>query len=272
MRRPLTIAVVVVGVILAVVLAVVLTQSRARRRSDDLSRPLGYTNFECYVINMRKDAKRMRGFARAYSRCDLARTHSLIRWEGVDGRALNLPEHVSSKAMEEILRAERYKYRTKHYELTRGGIGCWKSHVGLWTHLLDTDKEAMLIFEDDAVMTRDMHAAMKELQPPADWDIVLLGYFCNACEPQPQGTMIRAKRFFGLHGYMIHRKFVKTFLASPHSKVVTKQIDSVLSDMIREGSIKVYASPHKLVVQNNAAYATTIQMPLRKVKGVNEWE
>ena len=70
---------------------------------------------------------------------------------------------------------------------------------------------------------------------------------------------------------MINRKFVETFLASPGSRVVTKQIDSVLSDMAARGSINVYAAPMQLVRQNNRDHPTTIQMSLKAVKGVDAW-
>jgi len=252
-------------------LAVIAFLLAGRYRTDNLDRPLGYMNFDCCVINMKKDAVRMKAFSDAYARCDIAAEHGLIRWEGTDGRELSLPQHVSSKALHEILRAERLKYRQKHYELTRGAIGCWMSHVGLWKSLLDSDKQAMVIFEDDAVMSKRLLATMRGLRPPADWDIVLLGYFCNKCETQPQGETIKVTRFFGLHGYVINRKFVETFLASPGSRVVTKQIDSVLSDMAARGSINVYAAPTQLVRQNNRDHPTTIQMSLKTVKGVDAW-
>ena len=230
------------------------------------------SRFDVYVINMAKAEERLKAFRIAYSMCDLSKSHGLIRYEGVDGRAVPIAEHVSPKALGEILRAERLKYRSKHYELTRGAVGCWMSHVNLWKSVLDTDAQFALIFEDDAVMARNIGSHMREMRPPSDWDILLLGYVCNDCEVRTQDDMIKVNRFFGLHGYAINRRAIQKFLDSHHSKTVTKQIDSVLSEMIAEGNLKVYAAPRQLVWQNNAAFGTSIQMPLKKLKGVDEWE
>lgn len=242
------------------------------RSTSHLAPPLSRRRFEVYVINMDKDTARLKGFKRAYGQCDLSEFKGLIRHGGIDGRTVSIAEHVSSKALGEILRAERLKYRSKHYELTRGAIGCWLSHVTLWRSILETDAECALIFEDDAVMARNIGDHLKDLRPPRDWDIVLLGYVCNECDERSQDDVLEVKRFFGLHGYMIHRRGIEKFLSSKYSKMVTKQIDSVLSDMISEGKLKVYAAPSHIVWQNNAEFATTIQMPLKKLKGVDEWE
>lgn len=261
-----------VTLVAACIIIIIIWLVWPRSISYHLAPPLARRRFDVYVINMDKDEARLKSFKRAYGQCDVSERKGLIRWKGIDGRAVSIAEHVSSKALGEILRAERLKYRSKHYELTRGAIGCWLSHVTLWRSILESDAECALIFEDDAVMARNIGDHLKDLRPPRDWDIVLLGYVCNECDERSQDDMLEVKRFFGLHGYIIHRRGIEKFLSSKHSKMVTKQIDSVLSDMISEGDLKVYAAPSHLVWQNNADFATTIQMPLKKLKGVDEWE
>lgn len=237
-----------------------------------LTPPLGTMNFDCYVINMPGDVKRMRGFMQGYKKCDLSKTHSVIRHEAIVGKNIPIAEHTSSKALCEILRAERTSYRRKHYELTRGAIGCWLSHKNLWENILRTDKSCAVIFEDDCIMARNMHALMYDSQIPMDWDICLLGYMCNKCEPGTCGDVIEVNRFFGLHAYMINTKGIQKILKNPRMQLITKQIDSVLSDMVQDGDLNVYALPTPIAWQNNVDYATTIQMQLKKVKGVDEWE
>lgn len=233
--------------------------------------PLGALAFDVYVINLPRDTRRLAAFSRAYQRSDLADTHSFILREAVDGRSLALAEHVSHKALEEVLQAERVKYRRKHYELSRGAIGCWLSHVNTWKYLLATDKCYALIFEDDAVMAPDTLRRMHALRPPADWDIVLLGYVCNVCEPHT-ADVLRVDRFFGLHGYMISAHGVRKILASDEARSITKQIDSVLSDLVARGALNVYAAREEMVWQNNRDHPTTVQMPIRRVRGVDMWE
>lgn len=260
--------------IIAAVLAVTvhLIASSGPGASCALSPPLGLLPFDCYVINMKKDKKRMAGFVANYNKTDLSKTRGLIRHNATVGKRIPIAEHTTSKSLCEILRAERTTYRQKHYELTRGAIGCWLSHRNLWRSVLDTDKECAMVFEDDCVVARTVHSVLKESQPPADWDIVLLGYICNECAETDCADMITVSRFFGLHCYMIHRRGIKKILANPKMNLITKQIDSVLCDMIRDGELNVYALPDPVAWQNNTDYATTIQMELRRVKGVDEWE
>lgn len=235
-----------------------------------LDRPLGKRAFDVYLINMDRDRERLLAFKQVYDQCDLCKTKSFIRHQATDGKPLDIKSLVTPKAYQEITQAEKVKYRSKHYELTRGAVGCWLSHVRLWRQFLESDKDVALIFEDDCVMVTDLHEQINKVRPPVDWDILLLGYICNNCTNQQHGDAIKVNRFFGLHCYAVNRKFVKKFLDSRHSKTIGKQIDSVLSDMIAEGSINVYASRKKLAWQNGK-HGTNIQMPIKITDGVDVW-
>lgn len=239
-------------------------------RDDSLDVPLGKMRFDVYVINLDIDKERLASFKYVYNQTDLSKSNSLIRYAATNGRELEIEPLVTPKALTEIRRAEKVKYRLKHYELTRGGVGCWLSHVRLWRDFLESDKDVALVFEDDSVMVTDFQEQLNSISPPKDWDIALLGYVCNRCENQDKGDMIRVRRFFGTHCYMIHRRAVQKFFASPYSQQIGKQIDSVLSDMVSEGTLNVYASRSKIAWQNNR-HATRIQMPIRMVPGVDVW-
>lgn len=264
--------VLLMAVALIICFALLAWETMLLKRSDNLDRPLGRMHFDVYLINMDRSPQRLLAFQHAYKHCDISRTHSLIRFAGVDGKSVPLPQYVTHKALEEILEAERVQYRSKHYQLTRGGVGCFLSHANLWRTIMDADKECALIFEDDAYMARNAHAILREMRPPADWDVVLLGYVCRDCDEQEQGDFLKVERFFGLHGYFIHRRGISKILQHPSMTLVGKQIDSVLCDLAHEGVLNIYASPTEIVWQNNKDFGTTIQMPLRKVKGVNVWE
>ena len=242
------------------------------RTCTPLSKPLGTLHFDAYVINMPDDEKRMRGFMKEYGKTDLSKTHGIIRHEATVGKNIRVAEYTSPKALCEILRAERNTYRQKHYELTRGGVGCWLSHRNLWQNILSTDKQCALIFEDDCVMARNMRGLLMDSRMPADWDVCLLGYICNECSDMSCADAIHVDRFFGLHCYMIHRRGIEKILQNKKMKVISKQIDSVMSDMIADGELNVYALPEPIAWQNNVDYKTTIQMTMKKVKDVDEWE
>jgi len=229
--------------------------------------------YDVSVINLKSAKRRLGMFKQCYELTDISKTHSLIRVPGIGGKQIpNIAELLSPKALNEVLTAERVGHRVKHYQLTRGAIGCYQSHVKAWTALLETDNSAALLFEDDAVMVMDIGARISELQVPDDFDILLLGYFCNKCTDDKRIGFKKVTKFYGLHGYIVSRKFVEKFMQSPESRTISKQIDAQLSDMAADGRIRVYAVPDQLAFQNNQEHGTSIQMPIKSVKGVDVWE
>jgi hypothetical protein len=259
-------------VLMLLIVCLVIVLCRVSHTQVCDTKPLGALRFDCYVINMPEDEIRMKGFLKAYAKTDLSKTHGIIRHEATVGKNIQIAEHTSSKALCEILRAERNKYRQKHYELTRGGVGCWLSHRNLWQNIVSTDKQYALIFEDDCVMAHNIRDVLIDSHIPVDWDICLVGYICNQCKLMTCADAYRVARFFGLHCYMISRRGIEKILRNPKMKVITKQIDSVLCDMIRDGELNVYALPEPVAWQNNRDYKTTIQMQMKHVKGVDVWE
>ena len=258
---------VLVFLILCIIASIIRSRSRENAKSCNLV-PLASFTYDAYVINLPRDTTRMKIFSDAYKKSDLASTHSLIRFEGVVGKNVPIAEVLSTKALHEILRAERLQYRQKHYELTRGAVGCFLSHTKLWESILESDKDMALIFEDDCRMARNTQEILDTITIPADTDLLLLGYFCNQCT-KTQCGVLRVKKFFGLHAYMLTRKGIQKILKNPKMQEINKQIDSVLSDMIRDGELNVYALPQPIAWQNGMP--TTIQMQLKKVDGIDEW-
>ena len=235
--------------------------------------PMKMEKYDVCLINMKSAKRRLAMFKQNYALTDISKTHSLIRIPGIDGKQIpNIAELLSPKALNEVLTAERAGHRVKHYQLTRGAIGCYQSHVKAWTALLETDNSAALMFEDDAVMVADIGARISELEVPDDFDILLLGYYCNKCADDKRIGMKRVTKFYGLHSYFVSRKFVEKFLRSPESKTISKQIDAQLSDMAAAGRIRVYAVPDQLAFQNNQEHGTSIQMPIKPTEGVDVWE
>lgn len=225
--------------------------------------------FDVYFINMTSAPNRLAKFMRRYNSCDLRETHSPIRFDGVNGKDLQLSQHVTTKALRQILRAERRQYRELHYELTRGAIGCFLSHRGVWEQLLESDAPAALIFEDDAIMDENLGRAIGNLAVPEDADIVLLGYFCNKCRRTACGVA-KVDKFFGLHGYIIARAGAEKILQQPEMYTIGKQVDALLSDFARRGILNIYAAMEQYVVQD-PNIKTSVQMMLKEKRGVDPW-
>ena len=265
--------VVLVGAAVVALLAILLALLLLPRASPDpLADDEAPPALSTYVINLRRNPERLAHFQRSFTASDLGASNSFIRVEAVDGSQIQVEQFVTPYALQEISQAEAVGYRTKHYQLTRGGVGCALSHMEVWRQLLASDRDAALVFEDDVVMHPDIWALFRRALPsiPQDWDILLLGYFCKNCERR-QGHF-RVRRFFGLHAYVIRRRgAVRAFQYG--LLPINQQLDSLLSDAAEEGALNIYTLPVKLARQDSSAFRTEIQMPLRRVAAVRDpWQ
>ncbi len=231
---------------------------------------LGITNsLVCYVINLPKDSDRLSNFTRLYRDSDL-NSHSLITVEGVNGRALAIQDYITPDAYNEIELIEKNNYRTKHHQLTRGAVGCYLSHLKAQNLIMDSGNYFGVIFEDDALITPNVHAAIQYSLRiiPVDWDIILLGSIAFTYTDHELYRKI--KSFWGLWGYMINIKAIAT-LQQYAGKPFDRQIDHQVTKLISEGKLKVYAPPQDYVFQSRD-FGSNIQTPLKHVEGINPFD
>lgn len=253
-------------ILLLLLAALALCAHRCRERFGGRA---ALSSMDCYLINMDRNPDRLRHFKQQFSASDLVDL-SFTRFPGVDGSRLDIQGLVTPKAYREIVGAEKDGFRTKHYQLTRGAVGCALSHLGVWRALLNSDKEAALIFEDDVVLDPRILSKLSAQQQviPDDWDIVLLGYFCNKCTRRAGYRQVL--RFFGCHAYVISRRAVDKILRYGVLPI-GQQIDALLSEMTEEGKLNVYCFWDKLAWQNNTNFKTEIQVPLKASAAVDPW-
>ena len=226
--------------------------------------------FDLYVINLDRAKQRMTDFMKRLQSTDLGHV-SPIRFSAVDGRKLRIEDHVTPAALAEVLTAEKVGYRQRHYELTRGAVGCHLSHFGVWERLLRSDKGLAMVCEDDAVVDDDVHeqtlTAIHAM--PEEWDMLLLGYWCVTCAQEGgEPGWVRMKRFFGLHCYVIKATAIEKIVAYAGTKI-GQQIDSMLSDMCSEGRLTVFGTSKKAAMQTGSS--STVQMPLKGTPDVDPW-
>lgn len=105
--------------------------------------------FQVYCINLKERPDRWERFIHQPGVLHLQQTFDFERYEGVNGKLLDIKNdtRVSLRTKRNIL----YQKRRDHEDLdTPGGVGCYLSHYNCWKKFLDTDKERVLILEDDA--------------------------------------------------------------------------------------------------------------------------
>jgi GR25 family glycosyltransferase involved in LPS biosynthesis len=122
--------------------------------------------FQVYCINLKERPDRWERFIRQPGVLQLQRSFAFERFEGINGKLLDIKNdnRVSLRTKRNIL----YQKRRDHEDLdTPGGVGCYLSHYSCWKKFLDTDKERVLILEDDAEIPdnflADLMEAMEDL-------------------------------------------------------------------------------------------------------------
>ena len=88
-------------------------------------------DFNVYLIHMAKNKDRLTNFNNYHNNSDLSFKKINI-FPAIVGRDLNLINFVSSKGYEQILMTERTNKRHHHYDLTRGAVGCYLSHLSIY--------------------------------------------------------------------------------------------------------------------------------------------
>lgn len=210
-----------------------------------------------YLINLRRRPDRLALFRRDYSKSDIPHDFKLI--DAVDGSKLNIErQQLTELAKAELQQLEKTGYRTRHYQLTRGAIGCYLSHIRVWQQALKDEKDVVLIFEDDAKIPADFQEQVntKMKNAPSDWDIILLGVACHTCQGiRTRPGFLRVKKFWLLHSYIIRGSAIQKIFKSDALFPIAQQIDSLLSEM---GEIlKIYATTP--VISDQRASRTDIQ-------------
>jgi hypothetical protein len=219
-----------------------------------------------YLINLDRRPDRLERFMKTFEKSDASKMQ-LTKISAVDGGELDIKKvPLSEVARGELKQIETTGFRSKHYQLTRGAIGCYLSHVKVWRDVVDNNHRHGLIFEDDVNVPSNIYAKMEKSMKhiPEDWDIILFGYHCKDCENMKGYRKVN--RFILLHCYAISYSGIIKILKTNSLFPITQQIDSYLSEL-SEDILNIYTVPNPIIHQNGSR--TDIQMPIIKQKNVD---
>lgn len=211
-----------------------------------------------YLINLKRRPDRLNNFLTHYKNSDM-KNEEIIKFDAIDGSKLDIESvSLSELAKAELQQLETTGFRTKHYQLTKGAIGCYLSHVKIWENILKNNYETALIFEDDAKIPLTLNQSIENEMNhiPNDWDIVLFGYICKQCRKYENYNEV--ERFMLTHCYLINRKAIIKIMNSNTLFPITQQIDALMSEL--SSIINIYTVKNKIVVQFSSR--TDIQAPL----------
>jgi GR25 family glycosyltransferase involved in LPS biosynthesis len=186
---------------------------------------------------------------------------NVIRYQAIIGK--NIPKQelvkiIDPSAMKSILD----NYRTKHYELSYGAVGCYLSHINIWKKLEIDNLDYVIIFEDDALPNFsfiDLQEIIKNYVPN-DWDVFLFGGIYNKCK-YINNYVKKIFSFYETHAYIINKKGASKLLSKAFP--IKKQIDSFISDMTRNNYINVYGITKNKWTQNLKINQSDIQTEIK---------
>jgi len=223
------------------------------------------------VITLASRPDRINVFKKNYMSSGL--TIPMQKYNAVNGKELNLKTiNLSPLALQELEDVKNKGFRTKHYQLTPGAIGCYLSHYNIWKQAYDGDWKSTLIFEDDAKIPTDfeqkLSVALHNLHSTTpDWDIFILDVLCRDCIPH-DGDIIKVKKFYLLHAYIIRDTGVKKIIDSGMSFPIKQQVDWMLSQNTK--LLNIYSLQNGIVKQSGSP--TDIQAPLLTTKGIDPFK
>lgn len=224
---------------------------------------------KCLVINLPHNEDRLIQFKKQYDSSDLSHL-PLEVFVGVDGKKIEIKEYVTADAYAQIMGTEQTGYRLRHKDLTRGGVGCYLSHISIYKQLLeDPDYDFYIIFEDDAVFNTDVLKYIQYImsKTPKDWNLILFGRIRCKCE-KVSAIYERARYFWGLFGYAINKEGARRVIDHYEKTGIDMQIDSAMSKMSQNDELVVYGVSRDIISQDSR-YVSNIQKPIKKSKDVD---
>jgi GR25 family glycosyltransferase involved in LPS biosynthesis len=218
----------------------------------------------CFVISLESHPQnRLSWFRKRYEKSDARGVLPLEVIPAVDGKALgdqSIKSMVSERAWKEIQEAETKGFRTGHYQLTRGAVGCYLSHLEVLQRIATSG--GGIVFEDDASIPVDFYRRFRRAfhgLRDKPMDMLLFGCVCRTCEP---GSLRKVFRFFQLHGYYVTQKGAQKILQNLSDRPIDQQIDSAMSDLCESGDLQVFCAKPAFVRQGT--FRTTIQLSVPK--------
>lgn len=224
-------------------------------------------DFDCYVINLKKNTERLGSINDLYNKSDLS-VKPFIRVEAVNGKEIDVKPYVSERVYNGIIDIDNSGERKYHSQITRGAVGCYLSHLDIYNRIKNSKKPYGLVIEDDAWFNEDIYKSGIQnilTKIPNDWDIILLGRI--DLENTNKGACLIIHKFWGTHGYLINQSGVSKMLTFGNIPI-DDQIDAIMAKLSREGKLNIYA-PHEQYITTNTNLGTEIQMLLSEKEGVN---
>jgi GR25 family glycosyltransferase involved in LPS biosynthesis len=222
------------------------------------------TNTPVFYINLEESKDRNNNISVTLDKLGF---NTVKRIEAVNTRTIekaNVYKSDINHERYEILKKDIAIGKRRFYgALTLGSIGCFKSHMNIYKHIIDNDISYAIIFEDDIEIDLDKNTFwnnINKLDIPKDTDYFLLSatYYEWIREIKPSSNTATIGRFTGTYAYIITNKGAK--ILHDNLKQLKYQIDFQISIIMKAGLIKIYGyTGPKIIKHGENTFGTTIQ-------------
>jgi len=213
---------------------------------------------ENYVINLDRRPDRLESFLKNAP-------INFKRFSAIDGKKLK-----PSRQLQKL-------FENNDYNMRKGMVGCALSHIKLWIQLLNSDKDAYLIVEDDIEFlpefTQRLDKVISSLKSINEIELIYVGHhlrqnFLAGCYDSGDITIEKwssedslRKSLGGTGGYIITRKGAEKLLERINKTGMTNGIDTVQQKAADDINV-YYCFPHLYkseCVRDNVIPDTDIQ-------------
>ena len=233
---------------------------------------LGRKRTAVRYINLDREKSRRRAFVASYDASDLEETCGPAkRFAAIDGHLVELAALLTPAASKQLAETEKNGHRRYHYELTRGAIGCFVSHLQMCQDLVDDRaRDAYIVFEDDVAVSPDFYERLSTIALPPVWHVLLLYTHRNIVYKGHVGDtttpgLTRIHGFWGTQCYIVNKRGAHMIVQDVKKKRIDAQIDSKLSRMTHDGLV-VYATDAALVRPSHKHHSSSIQVGIVESK------
>ena len=194
-----------------------------------------------YVINMDSSKERYELFVESCNNSQF-KNYKIDRFSAIDGKTVEPTDWLSPHGLQEFEEVQNNGYRTKHHQLTRGGIGCFLSHYFLAQQLLeDPDNDYYLIFEDDAKFDNQSYSNILKAfeHAPDDWDYLMFRTIMISGNEENE-YFNKLGSFWLMICYMMNKQGARKLVDEVQKHMIDGQIDAYLSRMSLQDKINIY--------------------------------
>lgn len=210
------------------------------------------------LINLDRRTDRLKSFTDSFNESDAKDRLQFKRFSAVDAKKIEIEKYITPQAYSDIqtnrrrMGKNRINGRDIGLGLTRGGVGCYMSHIEVLKFIASQDKP-WIVCEDDTKIPTDFAKRITEVLPKVPYKenaMILFHAICSSpamhakalqCEPIGNGIST-TNQFWSLACFYILPSTARAILEFAAMPPYDMEIDAKISDLAQLDGIKVYVA------------------------------